>query len=318
MAEPDLEEARRPTIFQRRALRRLLKTARKNPDEPLSSEDWAAYYYFGTHSTSRAWSRLVHSLPHSPRCEACGAPFEGFGARLIRPLGYRPSRKNPNICATCVELAPPGGMTMEVGVMFADLRGFTALSGRTDPDELSALLRRFYACAEDALFPEALIDKLIGDAVMALYIPFRLDPLGYRLAYALWQGDDEAVPSLLRELRAQQAPVMLDAAAKLLANVGYGKAEGPFVEVGIGIDFGEAHVGNIGDRAVFDFTAVGDVVNMASRLQGEARGGEVLVSRRLADELAEPPGEAVEVSVKGRDEPVAAYRWTPNAPARVG
>jgi adenylate cyclase len=311
MAEPDLEAARRPTLFQRRALNKLLKTARKDPEERLGPEDWAAFYYFSTQPGNRAWSRLVHSLPHGPRCEACGAPFEGFGARLIGPLGYRPSRKNPNVCATCVELAPPGGMTMGVGVMFADLRGFTALSGRTEPEELSALLRRFYACAEDALFPEALIDKLIGDAVMALYVPFRLDPLGRRLAYALWQGEEDAVPALLRQVRAEQAGVMLDAAAKLLANVGYGTADGPFVEVGIGIDYGEAHVGNIGDRAVFDFTAVGDVVNMASRLQGEARGGEVLVSGRLADERGEPPGEPVQVSVKGKDEPVAAYRWTP-------
>jgi adenylate cyclase len=82
---------------------------------------------------------------------------------------------------------------------------------------------------------------------------------------------------------------MLGHAAELLASVGYGSADGPFVEVGIGLDYGEAHVGNIGDRAVYDFTAVGDVVSMASRLQGEARGGEVLVSGRLADELDEPP-----------------------------
>jgi len=318
MAELDLPAAQRPTLFQRRALRRLAKAARKRPGERLTSEDWAAYYYFGTEPSIRAWNRLVRSLPHSPRCEACGAPFAGFGGRLVKRLGYRPSRKNPNICATCVELSPPGGMTMEVGVAFADLRGFTALSERTEPEQMSALLRRFYACAEDVLFPEALIDKLIGDEVMALYLPFRLDPLGRRLAAALWEGDEDAVPALVREVRALQAEIMLEQASELLASVGYGNVEGPFVEVGIGLDYGEAHVGNIGDRAVFDFTAVGDVVNTASRLQGEARGGEVLVSRRLADELDEPPGEPVEVSVKGKKEPLAAYRLTPNAPAPVG
>jgi adenylate cyclase len=208
-------------------------------------------------------------------------------------------------------------MTMEVGVMFADLRGFTALSERTEPEEMSALLRRFYARAEDVLFPEALIDKLIGDEVMALYLPFRLNPLGRRLAAALWEGDEDAVPALVREVRALQAQIMLEQAGELLASVGYGNVEGPFVEVGIGLDYGEAHVGNIGERAVFDFTAVGDVVNTASRLQGEARGGEVLVSKRLADELDEPAGEPVEVSVKGKKEPLPAYRLTPNAPPPV-
>jgi adenylate cyclase len=95
----------------------------------------------------------------------CGAPFAGIGGRLVRPLGYRPSRKNPTLCATCVELAPPGGMTTEVGVLFADLRGFTARSEAITPHEASRLLRRFYAVAEEVLFPKAMIDKLIGDEV---------------------------------------------------------------------------------------------------------------------------------------------------------
>jgi adenylate cyclase len=72
-------------------------------------------------------------------------------------------------------------MTTTVGVLFADVRGFTHLAERTSPHDLSVLLRRFYALAEGAFFPEALIDKLMGDAVMALYIPLlgRLrDPQG--------------------------------------------------------------------------------------------------------------------------------------------
>jgi adenylate cyclase len=64
----------------------------------------------------------------------------------------------------------------------------------------------------------------------------------------------------------------------LLRAVGYGTADGPFVEMGVGMDYGEAFVGNIGERALYDFTAVGDVVNTASRLQGQAAGGEVIVS----------------------------------------
>src|SRR5687768_5496991 len=169
MADP---QPRSPTFFQRYAMRQLVKAARKRPGEPLSEEDWAAYFTFGTQDSNRRIKRLMRGLPSSPRCGFCGAPFRGFGSRLLRPLGYRPSRKNPNLCDVCVELAPPGGMTTDAGVLFADLRGFTAMTDRSTPREVSALLRRFYAVAEDVLLPKALIDKLIGDEVMALYLPF--------------------------------------------------------------------------------------------------------------------------------------------------
>jgi adenylate cyclase len=71
---------------------------------------------------------------------------------------------------------------------------------------------------------------------------------------------------------------------------------------------GEAFVGNIGERALYDFTAVGDVVNTASRLQGEARGGEIVVSQRVAEQLPTPVGSREELTLKGKDEPQTAYR----------
>ena len=276
-------KADRLTPWQRLALRRVRKAARKARDEPLSSEDWAAYFELVSGRAGRGMSRLLRTLPSSPRCGICGAPFSGFGSRLIRPLGYRQSRKSPNLCATCVETAPPGGMTTEAGVLFADLRGFTRISEQSDPEAVSALLRRFYACAEDVLFPEAVIDKLIGDEVMALYLPM----------YGRFK---------------EAAPVMLDSARDLLRQVGYGSPEGPFAEVGIGLDYGEAFVGKVGRRSLNDFTAIGDVVNVAARLQGEAAGGEILVSERLAERLSEPSGERLELDLKGKAEPVVAYR----------
>ena len=60
---------------------------------------------------------------------------------------------------------------MRAGILFADISGFTSRSESSDPEEMSKLLRRFYRCAEDVLFPDAIIDKLIGDEVMALYLP---------------------------------------------------------------------------------------------------------------------------------------------------
>jgi adenylate cyclase len=276
--------AERLTFWQRAAQRRLRRAARKQKDEPLSSEDWAAYFAMASDPMGRTVSRVLRTLPSSPRCGICGAPFSGAGSRLLRPLGYRPSRKSPNLCATCVESAPPGGMTTEAGVLFADIRGFTRLSEQRDPEEVSALLRRFYRSAEHVLFPEAIIDKLIGDEVMALYLP-------------MYGHFDEA------------APVMLRHARELLSAIGYGEEGGPFAEVGIGLDYGEAFVGNVGQGSLNDFTAIGDVVNVASRLQGEARGGEIVASARLVEQLeGSPPGEPIELGLKGKAEPVPAYR----------
>ena len=79
---------------------------------------------------------------------------------------------------------------------------------------------------------------------------------------------------------------------------------------GIGLDFGEAFIGNIGDGGVHDFTAVGDVVNTASRLQSQAAGGEVVVSDRVARFLDPIPGVAEEMALKGKQLPVLARRVT--------
>lgn len=288
----------RPTFIDRVAMRGLRKLARKHPDEPLSPADWEAYWSYGSQPSNRAFKRVLRALPSTPRCGYCGAPFSGIGGRLVRPLGYRPSRKNPNICSTCVELSPPGGMTLEIGVLFADLRGFTSASESRTPAEVSGELRRFYAHAEKVFFPEALIDKLIGDEVMALYVP----PL------LMWDHDH-----VDDEVRRHVAHVMLGHARELLERVGYGSSAAPEFEVGIGLDFGEAFIGNLGDTAVHDFTAVGDVVNTASRLQGHAAAGEVVLSERLARHLPEPVGEPEQLELKGKQGHFAArrVRWFP-------
>ena len=287
MTAPDSEEARpNLTLWQRLAIRKLRRAARREDGEPLAPEDWLVAWRLHEQGLGRMVATLLRSLPSSPRCAVCGAPFAGVGARLVAPLGYRPSRKNPTVCATCVEYSPPGGIVQYTGVLFADLRGFTERFAGVDPNEVPIVLRRFYRCAEDVLFPDAVIDKLIGDEVMALYLP-------------------DLKPGMSRE----EVPArMVEHARALLDRVGYGAASGPFVEVGIGLDAGEAFVGNIGQRALYDFTAVGDVVNTASRLQGHARGGEVVLSQRVAAALPAPPGTRVELDLKGKPEPEVAYR----------
>lgn len=283
VGEPERIE---PTVWQRLAARRLRRKAGRHADEPLRPEDWEVAWRLHEYGWGRVFGRCFLALPKSPRCGVCGAPFAGLGGRVVGPLGYRPSRKNPTVCSVCVEFAPPGGMKMPAGILFADLRGFTARFDGRDPTEASMVLRRFYRCAEDVLFPAAVIDKLIGDQVMALYLPTLKRDL-----------PEDAVPS-----------VMLNHARDLLRAVGYGSSEGPFVEMGIGLDFGEAFVGNIGQRALYDFTAVGDVVNVASRLQGLAVGGEIIFSAQVASGLSSPVGTRTELALKGKAEPQIAYR----------
>lgn len=275
---------RTPNMWRMRAARKLRRRAQRE-GEPLQADDWIIFWQISESRAGRGMHRLLHALPGHRRCQICSAPFEGSGSIVARRLGYRPSRKNPTVCAACVENSPPGGATMDVGVLFADLRGFTSRSEGADPSEVSGLLRRFYGCAERTLFPEAVIDKLIGDAVMALYLPI------------LTSRFPEGIGS-----------TMVRQARELLAEVGYGSPGGPFAEVGVGLDFGEAFVGNIGDRAVYDFTAIGDVVNTASRLQGQARGGEIVLSERVSALLDGPIGEPVELELKGKAEPEPAFR----------
>jgi adenylate cyclase len=169
-----------------------------------------------------------------------------------------------------------GGQEMEVGILFADIRGFTALAEHQAPDRVAGLLNRFYAGAVEVLCRHAIVDKLVGDEVMALYLPglFAGDPVGH----------------------------MIDDAEALLATAGYGDGE-PWVKVGVGLDFGTAFVGNVGAGEVKDFTAIGDVVNTAARLQAAAAGGEIVMSSRVGLRADTAAGaEPRELSLKGKSE----------------
>jgi adenylate cyclase len=200
----------------------------------------------------------------------------------MRRFGFGPSRKNPNVCNACFEKAPMGGVEMEIGVLFADVRGFTGLSETMAPHEVAELMNRFYAAATKVLSETAIIDKLVGDEVMALYVPMVLGD----------HWEDQVV----------------DSARDLLAAVGFGTPEGPWLRLGVGIDVGRAFVGNVGSGEVKDFTALGDVVNTAARLQSAAGSGQIVLSERLYQRLhhAMPDAEATMLELKGKKEPEAA------------
>jgi adenylate cyclase len=229
----------------------------------------------------RGFVRLMRHLPGDPRCAICRAPYGGVGGRVMARFGFAPSRKNPRLCSRCFEKAPMGGVEIDVGILFADVRGFTSLAERQTPDAVATLLNRFYATAVDVLCEHAIIDKLVGDQVMALYLP------------GIFPGEP-----------AQH--MVTDARALLVAS---GYLEGrPWVRLGVGLDFGSAFVGNVGSGDVKDFTAIGDVVNTAARLQAAAASGEIVMSRRVHGRAGEHARdvETRELGLRGKSEPEIA------------
>jgi adenylate cyclase len=219
-------------------------------------------------------------LPSAPRCKVCNNPFAGFGGRLVGLAGFKRSRKNPNLCTRCCDALPAGGAQVDIAVLFADVRGATGLGEHRTPAEFAELLNRFYAVATDTLVRhDAVIDKLIGDEVMAFFVQGISGPRYRRVA--------------------------VQAGTELLQAMGYGTRAGPWIDVGAAVNAGVAYVGNVGG-AVVDFTALGDPVNVAARMQGCAASGELLVAAGVADELVgRAPSRSLQL--RGRDQPVRAF-----------
>ena len=141
------------TFWHRMSMRMVKKEAGRARDEPLEPEDWEVVWKLHATGAGGVTAAMIRALPSSPRCGFCGAPFSGIGSHIVGPLGYRPSRKNPTVCSVCVENSPPGGMNQYIGVLFADLRGFTSRFDGADPREASLLLRRFTASPRTSCFP---------------------------------------------------------------------------------------------------------------------------------------------------------------------
>jgi adenylate cyclase len=225
--------------------------------------------------------RLVSALPKDPRCKACGSPFAGWGGAMMHRMGKAPSRKNPRWCRRCFEMAPEGGAVLTIGTLFADVRGFTAMTEAESPVRTVQRMNRFYGDATRVIVQHGIVDKLIGDEVMGLYIPGLT-------------ADGRYVDAMVAD------------AITLLKTVGYGTKTGPTLQVGIGLAVGPAFVGILGEGEVRDFTALGDVVNVAARLQGQAKGGEIVMTSAVAEAAGVAGGFDVTLVVKGKSEPVLA------------
>jgi adenylate cyclase len=236
--------------------------------------------------------RISRAIPSDPRCKLCDHPF-GPPGNITRFVGFgAPSRLNRRICNGCIHALEknPGGAEIELSLLFADVRGSTALAEQTSAEEFSHLMARFYGTAANVVDARnGIVDKFVGDQVVALFIP----------AFA---GDDHASDATA-------------AARELLEKTGHGEGV-PWIPVGVGVHTGIAYVGSVGEGDALDFTALGDSVNTAARLTASAGTGEILVSAAAAaaSQLETAGLEARTLTLRGRAESVEAWVTTVGEP----
>jgi adenylate cyclase len=220
---------------------------------PAPDELWPAVLT-GKLPHLHAIRRLFKLLPGAPRCKLCLAPMGPPSGPVLRLIGKRPARLNPRYCNACEKFLVKhrGGAEMELSLLFADVRGSTSLAEGMSPARFSELMNRFYVTSSAILIDtDAFVDKMVGDEVVAWYVP--KDP------------DHPA-----RAVRA---------AEQLLLATGHADLAGPWVPVGVGVHTGTAYVGVVGSAdTVTDLTALGDAVNVTARLASTAAAGEILVS----------------------------------------
>ncbi len=182
-----------------------------------------------------------------------------------------------------------GGARRRITVLFADIRGFTRISESLPPEEVVQLLNESLSVIVDAIFRyKGTLDKFIGDCVMAVF------------GAPLFQEDQElmAVKASLK-IREKMGEVSKRWSSKV----------GVKIEIGIGINSCEAIIGNIGTLKRMDYTAIGDTVNLAERLEEKARPGQILISENSCQPISgeiisQPQPPAI---IKGKSKPIVVY-----------
>ncbi len=248
-------------------------------------------YLTGDHSRLdtrvRVVRRVFKHLPSDPRCRVCNAPFRGIGGFVVNLFGFGAgrSRFNPSLCDRCEKIVKRHqvGTEVQLTLLFADVRGSTNLAEEIGASAFHHLINRFYQTSTSVLVEtDALIDKLIGDEVVGLYVPGIAGPDHPRKA--------------------------VEAAHALLEATGHSDPSGPWIQVGAGVHTGTAYVGAVGSSdSVSDITVLGDAANTAARLASLASPGEVLVSDDTyrSGNLDLENCESRTLELKGRREPVA-------------
>jgi adenylate cyclase len=225
-------------------------------------------------------------------------PIRGPAALPLKMLGMRVSRMNPNLCSLCETmfrlLMKTRRIEITATILFADVRGYTGLSEALGGAKVAEVLDRFYEiCSVPIWERDGIVLKLIGDAVFALFnFPIT--------------RDDHARMAVESAVEMQARCKELSAAHSAAGDDSNGFG------IGIGIHSGRVTIGDIGEFCK-DFTAIGDIVNVAARLQGAAQPGEVLMSETVYSQVADLLPEAVEhtFTLKGVSRPVSAYAVSP-------
>jgi adenylate cyclase len=183
-----------------------------------------------------------------------------------------------------------GGTRREITALFVDIRGFTPLSEKCQPEEVVEILNDYlHLCATSIFEFGGTLDKFIGDATMAIFnAPLNLDDHEFRAVQAAWamkQGSYALAEKLEKKF-------------------------GRSVEFGIGINTGFAVVGNIGAKFRMDYTAIGDTVNTAARLESNSKPGQILLSWSTYERVRDRVEASFlgEIKVKGKELGLPVYQ----------
>jgi adenylate cyclase len=195
------------------------------------------------------------------------------------------------------DAANPSGREERLTMFFSDVRGFTSMSEKMEPHEVQQLLSEYFTEMTGILFKHGgTLDKFMGDAIMAFFGNPQPQP-------------DHARRAVFMALEMQEAMTRLNQKWT---------AEGRrTIGVGMGINTGNVTVGNLGSKDFLNYTVIGDAVNLACRLEQNAKAGEIIITQATFDEVK----DVVEVEpmdpirVKGKSEPIPIYRVTRRKPA---
>ena len=242
---------------------------------------WHDWFMNDANRVEKRLYSFFRYLPHDPRCKLCHAPFQGIGGIMVAALyGRKQSSLNPSFCNLCEDFArkSPGGAEVEMSMLFADVRGSTALSEKMSSREFTELINRFYVGAAQAIAEEdGLVEKLAGDAVAAF-----------------WGAGFAGKDYVTRTIRAAQVIAW--------------RMQAQYIPVGIGVHAGVAYFGAMGAvDGLVDISAIGEEVNTAARLASKAGAGEIIVSEAAIDrtDIHKDRLESRTLELKGLSEPVA-------------